>query len=502
MKNKFQLLLIIGCLTVLVVAVGFLNVSRVQASVTYPVPHQSWLKTGVVSYQPSMTDAQIDWAASHIDWFDNPHSDSSMILQRLKVKTDAPMLRYVEYVTVDEQDSWVMGAMQSYASAHGGNIENMFIHTADGNRVPWRGDWAGNRRFTNPGSALYQGFLKEFMLSSLAVTGSPGYDGVFIDDAAPRMLINNSDGLPLTEYPGDAETANTAYDNDLVKCYGAVASVYGPANKAQVVNLGDYNYPNVYPHVNGVFYETLFSVGSIGDRWYGMSRLGEANNQGVYNVVGFSGLNDSNSQIESLAAFYIGANPSVDYFWARGTYSGDLQTEQWFEALGSSAGNVGQPLGTYSSPANWSMRRDYQNAIVLLNLNGSSYTYSLPAGNYYPLQADGTLGPAISGSFTLADEQGAILMKSNPAPSMTKSVDKTSAVSGTTLTYTINYTNPSSTTLFNTKIEDNIPTGTSYVNGSATGGATFDSANNKIILNIGNLSAGANGGITFKVKIL
>jgi uncharacterized repeat protein (TIGR01451 family) len=84
-------------------------------------------------------------------------------------------------------------------------------------------------------------------------------------------------------------------------------------------------------------------------------------------------------------------------------------------------------------------------------------------------------------------------------PIITKTVDKSSVSSGETLTYTINYSNPTANAYPNTKIEDLIPNGTTYVDNSATGGATFDGS--KIILNIGNLAAGASGNIQFQVRV-
>jgi uncharacterized repeat protein (TIGR01451 family) len=84
-------------------------------------------------------------------------------------------------------------------------------------------------------------------------------------------------------------------------------------------------------------------------------------------------------------------------------------------------------------------------------------------------------------------------------PLITKSVDKNSASSGDTLTYTINYSNPTTNTFSNAKIEDLIPNGTTYVQDSATGGVTFDGS--KIILNIGNLAAGASGSVQFQVRV-
>lgn len=79
---------------------------------------------------------------------------------------------------------------------------------------------------------------------------------------------------------------------------------------------------------------------------------------------------------------------------------------------------------------------------------------------------------------------------------LTKSVDKTSASSGETLTYTINYTvgiNP----ITNARIEDPIPAGTTFI--SADNGGTSDGT--KIVWNLGDLAAGASGTVSFQVRI-
>ncbi len=87
-----------------------------------------------------------------------------------------------------------------------------------------------------------------------------------------------------------------------------------------------------------------------------------------------------------------------------------------------------------------------------------------------------------------------------PTITLSKSVDKTQAASGDTLTYTLSYTNGSQA-VTNTRIEDPIPTGTTYVIGSATNNGTYDQPNNKVIWNLGNLAAGASGNMTFQVRV-
>jgi len=82
---------------------------------------------------------------------------------------------------------------------------------------------------------------------------------------------------------------------------------------------------------------------------------------------------------------------------------------------------------------------------------------------------------------------------------LSKSVDKSSAQVGDILTYSITYQNISGGGLTNAKIEDPIPSGTTYVNGSATSGGTFDGT--KVIWNLGNLDPGASGSVQFQVRV-
>lgn len=81
--------------------------------------------------------------------------------------------------------------------------------------------------------------------------------------------------------------------------------------------------------------------------------------------------------------------------------------------------------------------------------------------------------------------------------SITKQVDRTSAKSGDTLTYTIQYTvgNQNAT---NAIISDNIPNGTTFV--SVANSGVFDGT--KVTWNLGNLTSSATGSVTFQVKVL
>lgn len=124
-----------------------------------------------------------------------------------------------------------------------------------------------------------------------------------------------------------------------------------------------------------------------------------------------------------------------------------------------------------------------------------------PSGRYYQLNADGTINNTPLTQISLKNREGVILIKESVLqnPTVSKSVDRSSASSGDTLTYTISYSNPTQTTFTNAILDDPIPNGTTYVNGSATGGGNSDGT--KVIWNLGDLASGANGTVSFQVTI-
>ncbi len=88
-----------------------------------------------------------------------------------------------------------------------------------------------------------------------------------------------------------------------------------------------------------------------------------------------------------------------------------------------------------------------------------------------------------------------------PNITLNKSVDRQGEVlRGQTLNYTITYTNSGNLDASFAKIEDIIPSGTTYIPGSASNGGTFD--NVKIIWDIGTvLKNGGTGTVTFQVRV-
>jgi len=100
-----------------------------------------------------------------------------------------------------------------------------------------------------------------------------------------------------------------------------------------------------------------------------------------------------------------------------------------------------------------------------------------------------------SAPFTLT-----ITIKGTPSVVLTKSADKTTAISGAVITYTIQYQNTGGGDATNLVIKDVIPTGTTLVTGSITGGGTLSGST--ISWTIGTVTAGAAAqSVSFKVTV-
>lgn len=71
---------------------------------------------------------------------------------------------------------------------------------------------------------------------------------------------------------------------------------------------------------------------------------------------------------------------------------------------------------------------------------------------------------------------------------------------GDVLTYTVSYANPGKD-FATVTITDKLPKGLTYVDGSASGGGSFDRAENKLTWKINDVKAGATGTVTFEARV-
>jgi uncharacterized repeat protein (TIGR01451 family) len=117
--------------------------------------------------------------------------------------------------------------------------------------------------------------------------------------------------------------------------------------------------------------------------------------------------------------------------------------------------------------------------------------------------------PTVSGTFsvTLNAINGAgtgtanlnVTIHSPAVITLQKSASPSNAKSGDTVTFTLQYSNTADGDASNVVMTDAIPTGSTLVSGSITGGGTV--SNGTITWTIGSVAGGATGSVTFKVTV-
>ncbi len=113
----------------------------------------------------------------------------------------------------------------------------------------------------------------------------------------------------------------------------------------------------------------------------------------------------------------------------------------------------------------------------------------------YAYVADGGEGLSV---FNISDPYNPVLVSGYDV-SLTKEVDRVQVQPGETLTYTLSYLNNSTGQVTDVEIEDLIPAGSTYVAGSASNGGQL--VGNTVIWNLGTLSAGQSGSVSFQVAV-
>jgi hypothetical protein len=166
---------------------------------------------------------------------------------------------------------------------------------------------------------------------------------------------------------------------------------------------------------------------------------------------------DPRTQLATLAYYYLLADPDTTFLDYNGGYdTTGPWSRHWFPAMGS---DIGRPAGSWSlfasgaDPANAALtyrlyQRPFRDALVLYKplsfgngvagtlADATATTHDL-GGAYYPLQADGTLGAAIT-SITLRNGEGAILVKaSSVATSFVVTASPSSATAGAPVQVTV-----------------------------------------------------------------
>jgi len=100
---------------------------------------------------------------------------------------------------------------------------------------------------------------------------------------------------------------------------------------------------------------------------------------------------------------------------------------------------------------------------------------------------------------TMDHSQTVTLVMPSSGVLLSKSADRSTASPGDTVTYTLVYRNQTAAAITNVVITDAMPTNTTYVPGSATGGGVFSGG--RLTWNIGTVAAGGRGSVSFRVTV-
>ena len=271
----------------------------------------------------------------------------------------------------------------------------------------------------NVGNPSFQAFNAAYEAANVGQ-----YTGIYVD-CSTRGLLSDQGGVQsggtLQEYPNALTYAatGTAYYSDYEKMFAPVHN----AGVKQVMNIGNYQSDStLYPYVDGLLREGILDPPNETNGSFSalLADMQSAQAAGVPNIVCTTDTTTAQNQMSALAAYYTVAN-ITDYFCKSDSYSGDIETNDFFGALNA---NVGQPTGpayvfakgTDSGGSTFTVyARQYTNGFVVYqpfadwNLYSSTPTvYSLP-GTYQQVNANGSLGAATN-QVTLQSGIGAVFI--------------------------------------------------------------------------------------------
>jgi len=370
------------------------------------------------------------------------------------------------------------------------------------------------------------------------------YDCLFLDNATARIVIHNlqSGGSTIED------TSDSTWQLNTIDMLRAVKTAVGP-DKIVKINTSNWTgapYEEYIDEVDAWHGENYISSG-VTKRTH-IDAVISRDARGKYCLVHAQGEgygdDTERNRMYSLATFYLSKGERTYYQYRRDVLPDQRFVDNWYAAIEY---DIGQPLGSYyichqeddpSCPhdsygiANV-YAREFDRALVvscLLPHWDSSYTPSytvvLPSydvagtatsNRYRVLHSDGSLDANVIDTITLRNSDGAVLIKDDinpPALSLHKDVSSAQAALGDYVTYTITYSNEGSEALSGAVLTDELRADLTYVpydpstgaggtyhNGQRLETEPYNPATRRITINLGDLTPGQSGRVTFTVIV-
>jgi hypothetical protein len=283
------------------------------------------------------------------------------------------------------------------------------------------------RLATDPSNSAFRSWAVHYEAQYLA--GQPLADGLFVDNSGGKApAAAGAVAEPVASYATDYGTLLNAIGQRIAPHWLLANTAGGDGSADPVIQRiqGYYEEIAIRPLANSwQQFETL--AATVAER----ARLKAPAPYAVLDSLPAGGSpTDPRTQLATLAYYYLLADPTSTFLDFYGGYAPATSwTQHWSQAV---TYNVGQPLGSWSllaagaDPANPALtyhvyQRAYSNVLVLYKplsygngttggLGDNTATTFALGGTYRALQADGTLGAAVT-SITLRNGEGAILVK-------------------------------------------------------------------------------------------
>jgi hypothetical protein len=351
--------------------------------------------------------------------------------------------------------STILGA--DYVNAHGtsSGVIPVFDYAADANRDGYLNDaeyakavaaghtarfayqsrvffaYYGQERFaTNPSFLPFQSWAVSFFTQYLKSLPKAG--GLFMDNSGGNAFVNSTQVLE------NVANYSSAYGSLLAAIDKAIAPRWILANTSG----GSGTTADGVVKQNPAYFEE-FALRPLAQSWQQFEDLAAtvAHRAGLQTPSPYAVLDvlpqggsatDPRTQLATLAEYYMLGDPHTTFL---DPFGGSAPATSWSQHwIPAAAYNIGHPTGEWSLFASGAdggnraltyrvYQRSYSNALVLYRplsyaqgasapglLSSTSATYFALQGTYRALNADGTLGPAVTG-VTLRNGEGAIMVK-------------------------------------------------------------------------------------------